>query len=534
MMNKVDESNIVTFFKEFELNLSKLLYKKYGLIVDEEVLREEDARLNRFFYKFLDKNTTYAYKLYETIFELASNNKKFFKIGPQDFNFAVSLLFSCIIHSKQSYGSYSIKGFEVSMKTHEISRQEFMSNVRNLVKKYSILGIVFDLEKIVLKTLQILEKNKFIMQTLIRELKQPKSKKVQTVIILKFNYENKILNLPIYKLDYSLNIPKIYGNYSFSACYLSILRVQNKAYYNNSNNTIPNSGIVAANSVRFVIDKKMCKILTHILTKKLDISLNKNISQNNIEENIRELLKSVTLKKISIKEHYSNAKKEVTTFDKSLIVSLYKDIDNVNKQIENLYEIMLVYTISIIEKPFYLIHFKDFRGRQYSKSILSPTYSKILRSIYTYGSYSNSEIEVIKKSLCNNFFYKKLLSKSSYLKKYYTKNNLIDYILIQYFIELGKINKSKLLKECFISLKEFIEEGIHIYENPNELDYDLYDYIEISKFCLKIKDILKNKAVREKVILNKDITASVNQNMGIFLEFKDKNYLKFCNLGGDL
>lgn len=112
---------------------------------------------------------------------------------------------------------------------------------------------------------------------------------------------------------------------------------------------------------------------------------------------------------------------------------------------------------------FTLSHKVDFRGRVYSSSPLSVINSKFLRYVYTYGAYTDKELEEINIGIRDTTAYKLLAPLLPYANEVLSNPNptiVTQTTVIWLLIELGKIKKSELLHGATITLKQFVNRGL--------------------------------------------------------------------------
>lgn len=139
--------------------------------------------------------------------------------------------------------------------------------------------------------------------------------------------------------------------------------------------------------------------------------------------------------------------------------------------------VCLLDKIMSLEKPIYTAYFKDFRGRFYANSNLHPMYTRALRSVAAPAATRSLEADHRTGSLIDCDKLMTSLSKSLYfhhLRKYFPEiqklisseidvNREVDlYLCTVVLLELGKLNKTKLLHEGRVSLIEFCTEGFKL------------------------------------------------------------------------
>lgn len=190
--------------------------------------------------------------------------------------------------------------------------------------------------------------------------------------------------------------------------------------------------------------------------------------------------------------------------------------------------------------PIRFILFLDFRGRKYYDSIVGPTQSKLLRTVYHYGYYKKSDFTNKKPSA-------ELISYYHKIKEICLENNFEfeDYFYDAHYwciIGIGKhlINKNMypVKEEMFISsVNMFFKESLKnkkISEKDLKIKIKEEDLIEITHY-VKIMRSLTNENVNneriKKFVIVKDATASINQILMKKLGPKDQTSMNYINLG---
>jgi hypothetical protein len=280
--------------------------------------------------------------------------------------------------------------------------------------------------------------------------------------------------------------------------------------------------VITSNQTKFHISENLINI------NKINIENWKNNLLENVKcSNITEYF--IKLNKLTSDSSYSL--KLILGWEKIIDIS-YNDIFMLNFQITKehlllLKEFQKFVSLSILEnnvftnKTFHLPTFVDNRGRQYYSTIISPTFNKLFRYLYSF----NEKKTFI--DLESSTFYKKIISYRNLIYKF----NLDDknsYILIVLLIEIGKF--FIITNECFIKTEEIINIGIKNYEERSK-NIDFYDLLYIEKIYSEIDNLL-NGNVCENFIIFKDATASGLQNYGVLLGYKEEK-LKYLNINGD-
>lgn len=268
--------------------------------------------------------------------------------------------------------------------------------------------------------------------------------------------------------------------------------------------------VIKANSIKFRLSKNLYKINREILGKEMDdiLKYSKCVS-------VRDYFDK--LKKISENKNYVRKSIE-------LGVRLKVDVEESEKIVKIFQKVISLNMLNrdIFDKDYYLPCFIDNRGRQYYGTLLSPTFYKIFRNMYSFvdeKDFSNLE---------NSKFYKNIMEYKNLVKNF-NLNDKESYIALILFIEIGK-NFIKVSNDCFVETKDMIEMGISNFYSTGELD--LSDTMYVNKIKNELKKLLKKEKVDVNTIIFKDATASGLQNYGILLGYK-KEMLKYLNIDGD-
>ena len=71
------------------------------------------------------------------------------------------------------------------------------------------------------------------------------------------------------------------------------------------------------------------------------------------------------------------------------------------------------------------------------------------------------------------------------------RNSLETFLIKSYLLELGKLNKSRLINSnSALELDEFIISGLRLYSSADLSIYDYYDRLHIMKFSKAVKAVL--------------------------------------------
>jgi hypothetical protein len=265
--------------------------------------------------------------------------------------------------------------------------------------------------------------------------------------------------------------------------------------------------VIKANCIKFKLNVNLYELNKGILSNEIKSMLDYSecISVENYFNK---------LKKISENKSYIKMSNELKIW-----------IDEESKKIMKIFQKMMSLNMlnrDIFDKEYYLPCFIDNRGRQYYGTLLSPTFYKIFRNMYSFVD----EKEFI--NLEDSKFYKNLIRHKDLVKDF-NLNDKESYIALVLLIEIGK-NFVKVTDECFVETKNIVEMGISNFYNTGKLD--LSDAMYVNKIKDELRNLLKKEKVDINTIIFKDATASGLQNYGILLGYKEE-MLKYLNINGD-
>jgi hypothetical protein len=203
-------------------------------------------------------------------------------------------------------------------------------------------------------------------------------------------------------------------------------------------------------------------------------------------------------------------------------MKLKKELQKILSNFQKIMSFMIL-NRKIIMIPHYLPCFIDNRGRQYFGSLLSPTFYKIFRYLYSFVERKNKIIDLDKSTFYNKIIkYKELVCK-------FNLNDVNSYLAIVLLMEIGKYY-IKAEDDCFIKTEDIISTGIMKMNNNNDLEFE--ENLYVNNIRNELFKILKGEEVDLNTIIFKDATASGLQNYGILLGYK-KDKLKYLNIDGE-
>lgn len=187
---------------------------------------------------------------------------------------------------------------------------------------------------------------------------------------------------------------------------------------------------------------------------------------------------------------------------------------------------------------FYLQHFLDFRGRVYSRSVLSTINTKWLRSIYYYGDWTEMELDQLDKQLIQTKTYAIISCYFNFIETLNPASNrpVVLQAIIWCLVDLAKPFKTRLAVDSKVSLQTFLEKGVEIYKKAKDILYidesiEFEENLEINKTIMILKELIAGN-VSKKYFLHKDSTASVLQHLFKVVGVRDRGALEACNIAG--
>jgi hypothetical protein len=281
-------------------------------------------------------------------------------------------------------------------------------------------------------------------------------------------------------------------------------------------------GVRKSNSMQLELSSDLYALNNKtIMTEKLNI-LNRFGCSNT--DDFLQKLKSITedckyIKNMEKKDYISIDEKQ---YLEDIRIKLKKESEEIMKSFQRIIPFIILER-SIVGLRYYLPCFMDNRGRQYLGTLLSPTFYKLFRYLYTLVG--KKDILKLKESV----YYKKI-SKYFYLVKEYNLGEEKMYLLIVLFIEIGKHfieNKG----DFFIKTEDMIKSGIVNYDNQiKELEFS--ENLYLNKIKREIRKILEKEEEDNNILIFKDATASGLQNYGILMGYREDK-LKYLNIDGD-
>ena len=530
----------VSSVKVFDLYLSKSLLSPLGLYYTDDEILQSLQNYNSAWYNVIKQNNKTINTMWQVIY---NNHSIIFKKKYSDFKIILSYIFLQSI-----IGCFYSIGFDGG---DENFFDDFLLKALSWVNNYDLINNgykIFKFFSIILSFIGVCtEKNTFSKNILyiveILCINKQMKKKIKTTN----NKSNVFFKLTEFEYHHSINF-KI--SLSKATCFefennlfkieKSIYSVYDAIHENISlqERSILNiDALLLADCTEFKINKDYLGITKEIINNRLKRSnktwesvINKFYLKNTLME-IKKLNKKILI-----------AEKVLENYEFVNLSFLFKS--KLKKLAINFSEDLIEFeTISFLEYleskicylSIYFIFFLDFRGRMYTVSSYGPTSNKIIRNILVYNSefnlsYFNEEYKKSKsfQLIKNNYFDK--------LNIINLKNNsdLFKISLFWVFISLASFFKNSLLEDNKVSIDKLLKFGIDLFLNKNNnfSDFDIEEEIELRRNIFIAEQLVEGK-FDQNTFLCKDSTASVFQHLFIYLQPKDLEALKICNIVGD-
>ena len=516
-------------------------------------------------YAFIEKNSSFFEKVLKNVVDSIKNEE---------------IELNNILPSKHEWGLLwiilFIDSFKIlyvrEMRDQKIDQSLWSNNyinrdllISNLGKNIMFLKLIdLNIEKFDLffkRKLLVLESSEQLIVKISRELKIENNNKTlfKTIIFIKLALEQPINlynNIPLFFSKKPFLMLK--KKYLIGASYLTLLKILKKSEYQKTFNKISDSGVIAASNVKLFIEADNKNYLKNYLYNMLN-KINNKDEYVNLDEIIKiwdELISQINFTKEKLnslkvsRKEVSDLIEEIKEFEsaseiqdwKKELSNLWADTFKLKKELSKLYtkqfdiwNIHFTYkNVLNIEGGFYLPYYMDWRGRQYSESILGPTYNRMNRYLIHFKPLNNFN-SVITDRILKSKYFNKVIGYEMHLNQYKTNNTMTNYFLLVLFIELGKLNKTSLIQNQFqIPVEDFISEGIKIFKRDNHL-FETYDIelIYLNKIKNTITDIIDNTKIDINTLILRDSTASVMQHWSIILKPKDHKICEYLNLNGN-
>lgn len=249
---------------------------------------------------------------------------------------------------------------------------------------------------------------------------------------------------------------EMYSISSFRNVWKAERRKKEMEKYNTSN-----LGIAKASRIQLKLSNELYNMNLSRINRDRDDIL-KTYGYKNIDEYFEKFSKIVIDKKYVNKYKYNDL--DVYILSNEIDKEYYDIMINLQKMVTH-----KLFMRNIMGISFYLPCFKDNRGRQYYGTLLSPTFSKIFRNLYTFTG------DVILSRLVESVYYKKIISYAYLIDC--SRISMTDvYFKLLLALEIGK-NFEKAKDGYMVSTEKIILTGLEKYEKREfvgELDEDMY------------------------------------------------------------
>ena len=386
--------------------------------------------------KELFKNVKIIEKIYEVIDNILEKRKidymsKDLIVG--DFLFSI-----CCLNSNDS-----------ACLVAKISRDDYFNNIEMRANVNVWFG--YDREEYIWihqKLLVGLREEKIIEKSVIRI----KEKDWVSIIYFKLVFEidnlEEICPVGLSSFPFTISLDKNYSIGSFR----NIWRLKRKKR-EMEDYPICLESVIKANSIKFKLDESLYEINKKVLDKEMKDMLDYSGCLSVVDYFNK-------LKKISKNDSYVNNLEKIYGEEPKKMMKIFQKMMSFN-----------MLNKKIFNKEYYLPCFIDNRGRQYYGTLLSPTFYKIFRNMYSFVD--KKEFDDLEKSK----FYKNIIKN----KKLIENLNLKDresYIALVLFIEIGK-NFINVNDECLVRTEDIIKIGISNFHDTKELN--LSDSMYVNK-----------------------------------------------------
>lgn len=534
-----------------DLFITKLIYKHFNIetLYSRNQAEQESIINSRSLFKFLEGNNSFFEKLYINIKDFCYTHKKIQREMSDfwiPFEVFVDHIFSIVIRSIFYYNIEADSDYENNL--HFINNRVVYDRINTYTSIYHF-GQKHDVVKAFIMRSMIDAKSKnFILNEFIVYKKQQKYTKE---VFLKFNL---IYNLSIRdRLNLELSTmpaQQLNEEYLIGASWLTLTHIYKKSHNQTQiYNRIDDGVVKKASQYEYKLNLDSCEIFKQHLhdyykTTNWDLYIYELLEEINslkqmIKINNSNLFKLKTVDKMSseelilnkqpIKDEHHRPWKTLFQQTESLQLKLNKLRLRLKEAVDNLACLLLI----DLDRSFYILHYYDFRGRIYPTSLIGVTYNKIIRSLLSVPDSKVGDDDIIESEFYLKFSKEIGTLPNIKLTSEYDFNilpNINKYIIANYLLEIGKLHKEKLLaSKNFITLNEFLLEGIEIINNLHLYKFDFFDLFDIKRLVWAIEGIFTGE--RRIQILQRDSTASSFQHWGILLGIKS-NQFENLNLGG--
>jgi hypothetical protein len=181
----------------------------------------------------------------------------------------------------------------------------------------------------------------------------------------------------------------------------------------------------------------------------------------------------------------------------------------ISKDIQRLHYMVITEKLKHIDQPFYTANYYDFRGRIYPDTAASFMYLKPMRACF-----KCEDGLVDHGSLQNSIYFNKIIEEK--VKFHSSIERLINSPVDKYFfsilfLELGKLNKSKIISATGITLQTFVDYGFSLFTQNDSSTIDKDDYAYYLSINNVINKFLKTY-VWDNTLIIRDSTASAFQH----------------------
>lgn len=532
-----------------DMILTYELFKIKGLEFSESDCLKEIKTLLAEVVKFINDNVTFITNLYSSIDKIIYDKKKYkttFKLG---FFHLDSLIYLSILIKGIHFVSHSSNNEDFLLEDNMVHRNIVMANISNmsmtfnilrkssLIKTNSIKLMMLLTTYILKKKITVYDKTNWKARLVDKEIKNNnliqakllKKKNFKTNIYLKFNiktndsYKGRIF----FKIGFKEF--KCFEDYLVCDSHLTLCEHTAKSNHQHSKNYINPSAVITLSKKPVYINYQWWPHMVKRLVDDLSIDYHHNkalFEKITTVSGLIEQLERMLVEELRLSSDDGSAKKKAADGNHTIIKS--EMYIRINKDIQRIYYMSIAEKLMSVEQPFYTANYYDFRGRIYPDTVTSFMYLKPIRACFECKNYKTDSAD-----LENSIYFKKIIAECV---KFHDdiertiRNNVDRYFFSILFLELGKLNKSKIPSTDGISLQAFIDCGYSLFTHNNSDVFDKDDCVYYLNIQDTINKFLKT-SIWENTLIIRDSTASAFQHWGCSIQIKEE-HLSRLNLKG--
>ena len=530
----------VTSAKLFDIHLSKTLLTALGLSYPDLEILQSLYNYNNVWYNTIKKNEDTINNIWTLIY---NHQDVVFKKKYNNYKIVIAYIYTqaiieCFYNICQDLKEVSEPEEAAIRLSGWINNYDLVNSGYKVFKKFTILLALMDIhidknafERGILYIIEILCLNKQMLKTIMTK----KDKSQVYFKVKNFDYQHGInFKISMSKatcFEFENNIYKIEKSiYSINDAIHADTPLQEKP-------TLNIDAVMLADCTEYKVNKNYLQITKGVIKKRLHTA-NKNWDSVLNKQYLKDTAQKIKKlhKKLTVAAYVSTTNVEYTTRNRQIKQQLQDLVVQFAKDWSEFETISLLMYLEneINAASIYFIFFLDFRGRIYTISTYGPISNKIIRNILVYNNPTHdtdtqciSDQSVTFQTIKNNYFNK--------LNSIQLSNNSDTFksALFWVLLSLASHYKSKLLKNNQIPIDTLLEIGIEIYRNKDQDRNDLTidEEVELRRNSFIIDQLVLG-ILDSSTFLCKDSTASVFQHLFIYLQPKNTEALKICNIVG--